>query len=445
TIVLKEEHEKDGTAEGEKPRATIFFVAYTRDDAVAYERPITFAFNGGPGSSSVWLPLGLLGPQRVQFDDEGWPLPPPYRLIENDYSLLDVSDLVFIDPVSTGYSRVVPGEKPTEFHGFKKDIESVGDFIRLYTTRYRRWGSPKYLAGESYGTTRAAGLAGYLQERHGMYLNGIMLISVVLNFQTLEFEHGNDLPYVFFLPTYCATAWYHRRLAEDLQHDLRTTLHEVERFAYDRYLPALMRGSALDSHERAAIVAALARYTGLSAEYIEHSNLRIRDDRFVKQLLRSEQQTVGRLDSRFTGSDRDAAGERSDYDPSYAAILGPYTATLHDYLSGALGYHSDLPYEVLSGRVHPWSYAEHQNRYVDVGETLRQALALNPALRIYVASGYFDLATPHFATDYTLNQLAISAEQRRNVQVAYYEAGHMMYAHLPSLVRLKADLAQFVR
>ncbi|HMP42485.1 MAG TPA: peptidase S10, partial [Roseiflexaceae bacterium] len=205
------------------------------------------------------------------------------------------------------------------------------------------------------------------------------------------------------------------------------------------------RGSALDSHERAAIVAALARYTGLSAEYIEHSNLRIRDDRFVKQLLRSEQQTVGRLDSRFTGSDRDAAGERSDYDPSYAAILGPYTATLHDYLSGALGYHSDLPYEVLSGRVHPWSYAEHQNRYVDVGETLRQALALNPALRIYVASGYFDLATPHFATDYTLNQLAISAEQRRNVQVAYYEAGHMMYAHLPSLVRLKADLAQFVR
>lgn len=445
TIVLKEESEKEGAAEGHKARATVFFVAYTRDAASPAARPITFAFNGGPGSSSVWLHLGVLGPRRVLFSDEGWPLPPPYRLVENSYSLLDVTDLVFIDPVSTGYSRVVPGEKPKEFHNFSKDIESVGDFIRLYTSRYHRWSSPKYLAGESYGTTRAAGLSGYLQDRHGMYLNGIMLISAVLNFQTLEFEHGNDMPYLFFLPTCTATAWYHRRLAPDLQRDLRATLAEVEQFVYERYAPALLRGRSLPATEREQIVAALARYTGLSPDYVERSNLRIRDDRFVKELLRDTQRTVGRLDSRFTGIDRDAAGERTEYDPSYAAILGPYTATLNDYLRTELRFESDLAYEILSGRVYPWSYDGHENRYVDVAETVRAAMTANPALRVFVASGYYDLATPYFATDYTLNQLALPDDLYANIRVAYYEAGHMMYAHMPSLVQLKEDLAEFVR
>src|SRR5205823_5831778 len=218
TLVLKEESHKPGEgagqAEGEKPRATIFFIAYTRDDVEdKARRPLTFSFNGGPGSSSVWLHLGLLGPRRVELDEAGALPAPPFRLVDNEYSLLDLTDLVFIDPVSTGFSRAVTGEKPGDFHGFKKDIESVGDFIRLYATRYTRWTSPKFLIGESYGTTRAAGLSGYLQERHGLYLNGIMLVSCVLDFQTLDFQPTNDLPYVLFLPSYAAAAWYHGRLA----------------------------------------------------------------------------------------------------------------------------------------------------------------------------------------------------------------------------------------
>ena len=254
-IVLKEEAEKKGDeagkSEGEKPKASIFFVAYTRDGVEdRTQRPLTFSFNGGPGSSSVWLHLGLLGPRRVEMGDVGKLLPPPYRLVDNEYSLLDATDLVFIDPVSTGFSRAVPGEMPKEFHGFKKDIESVGDFIRLYTTRYKRWLSPKFLIGESYGTTRAAGLSGYLQERHGFFLNGIMLVSAILNFQTADFHPANDLPYILFLPTYTATAWYHRQLNAELQKDLRATLEKVEYFAINAYTHALMMGAALTEAER---------------------------------------------------------------------------------------------------------------------------------------------------------------------------------------------------
>jgi carboxypeptidase C (cathepsin A) len=447
TIVLREEAEKGGeggpTADGEKPRATIFFVAYTLDDADAAARPITFAFNGGPGSSSVWLHLGLLGPRRVLLDDDGT-APPPFRLADNEYTLLEHTDLVFIDPVNTGYSRVVPGEAAKQFHGFKRDIESVGDFIRLYTSRYGRWLSPKFLAGESYGTTRAGGLAGYLQARHGLYLNGLVLVSAVLNFQTLEFDPGNDLPYILFLPTYTATALYHRRLAPELQADLRATLAEVEAFALGEYAMALLRGDTLEPERRAEVAARLARYTGLSAEYVERSNLRVRDDRFVKELLRDERRTVGRLDSRFTGVDRDAAGERTEFDPSYAVIQGPYTAAFNDYVRRELAFESDLPYEILSGRVHPWSYGDHENRYVDVAETLRQAMTVNPHLRVHVASGYCDLATPYFATEYTLAHMGLDPRLRGNLAVSYYEAGHMMYVHRASLARLRDELAGFV-
>jgi carboxypeptidase C (cathepsin A) len=449
TIVLREEAEKsdDGgpTAEGERPRAAIFFVAYTLDDVEdAAARPLTFSFNGGPGSASVWLHLGLLGPRRVLLDEDGNPPPPPYRLVENEQTLLDVSDLVFIDPVNTGYSRVVPGEAARQFHGFKRDIESVGDFIRLYTSRYRRWRSPKYLIGESYGTTRAGGLAGYLQERHGLYLNGLMLISAVLNFGTLEFDPGNDLPAILFLPTYTASAFYHGRLPPELQRDLRATLAEVEAFALGEYAAALLQGANLGPERRAQVAARLARYTGLSAEYLERCDLRVRDERFVKELLRADGRTVGRLDSRFKGIDRDAAGERAELDPSYSAIQGPYTATLNDYVRGELRFESDLPYEIISGRVHPWSYSDHENRYVDVADTLRRAMAQNPTLRVHVASGYYDLATPYFATDYTLSHLALDASLRPNLSVSYYEAGHMMYIHRPSLLRLRDELAAFV-
>jgi carboxypeptidase C (cathepsin A) len=446
TIVLKEEEEKEEKAEGEKAKASIFFIAYRKDDvADTAQRPITFSFNGGPGSSSVWLHLGVLGPRRVDNHDVDSSLLPPYRLVDNEYSLLDETDLVFIDPVGTGYSRAVAGEKPKQFYDFKKDIESVGDFIRLYVTRYRRWNSPKFLIGESYGTTRAAGLSGYLQERHGMYLNGIMLVSSILNFQTARFMPGNDLPYILFLPTYTATAWYHGRLDADLQTDLGQTLAEVETFALNEYNLALMQGAALPAAEQQAIAEKLARYTGLSTDYLLRTNLRINIHRFCKELLREQRRTVGRLDSRYVGIDRDAAGEHSENDPSYTVILGAYTSTFNDYIRRELAFESDLPYEILSFKVFPaWQYAQNQNSYVNVAETLRKAMAMNPALKVHVANGYYDLATPYLATRYTFDHLELDPSLQDNISMSFYEAGHMMYVHLPSLAQMKQVLADFM-
>ena len=456
TMVLKEESEQGGEAknenEGEKPKAELFFIAYTldRDESISDRqhrktRPVTFSFNGGPGSSSVWLHLGLLGPRRVEMGDVDNLLPPPYDLVDNEFSLLDITDLVFIDPVTTGYSRAVEGENPKQFHNFEKDIASVGDFIRLYTTRYNRWASPKFLIGESYGTTRSAGLSGYLQERHGMYLNGIMLISSILNFQTASFTPGNDLPYILFLPTYTATAWYHNRLENGLQQDLRATLDEVEEFALGEYTLALMKGDALPRDEYDRIVEKLSRYTGLSQEYVKQTNLRINIFRFTKELQRDQRRTTGRIDSRFTGMDRDAAGETWEYDPSMAAIIGPYTAIFNDYARTELGFHSDLPYEILSNRVHPWGYETHQNQYINVAEILRKAMTINPHLKVIIANGYYDLATPYFATIYTFNHMDLDESLRGNYSLAFYEAGHMMYVHMPSFEKLKADLANFIQ
>ena len=445
TMVLKEETpDREKESEGEKPKAVFFFVAYTKDDVPdKTKRPLTFSFNGGPGSSSVWLHLGLLGPRRVVMGDAGNLLPPPYGLADNEFSLLDQTDLVFIDPVSTGYSRPVEGQKAREFHGFKKDIESVGDFIRLYTTRYGRWFSPKFLAGESYGTTRSAGLSGYLQERHGLYLNGIMLISAVLDFSTLEFEPGNDLPYVLFLPTYAATACYHGKV--HTRRSLQKFLAEVETFAAGDYAAALAKGASLGKREQALIAGKLAHYTGLSQEYVEQSNLRPVIFRFCKQLLRDRRRTVGRIDSRFLGMDRDAAGEVGESDPSMDAIIGPYTAALYDYVRNELKFESDLPYEIMSGKVWPWSYADHENRYVNVAETLRHAMCVNPHLKVHVANGYYDLATPYFATRYTFNRLGLEKELQGHITMSYYEAGHMMYVHLPSIRQLKQDLVNFIQ
>jgi carboxypeptidase C (cathepsin A) len=397
-LLLKEE---DGT-----PKASIFFVAYTRDGVADLgHRPITYAFNGGPGSSSVWLHLGAFGPQRVAMDAEGLALPPPYHLVDNDASLLDLTDLVFIDPVSTGFSRAVPGEDPKAFHGVKGDVQSMGELIRLYTSRFGRWSSPKFLAGESYGTTRAAALSRHLQERHGMYLNGIILLSTILNFETARFDIGNDLPYPLFLPTYTASAWYHKRLPPDLEGDLKTALAESERFAADEYTLALMKGNRLSDDERRQVAAKLARLTGLSPRYLEEANLRPVIFAFTKELLRDHRQTIGRLDSRFTGNDREAAGEKTDFDPSYAAIQGSFTAMFNAYAHDALGWKSDLPYEVLTDRVAPWSFKEWSNQYLNVAEDLRTAMAENPALQIFVANGYYDLATPYFATRYTFDHL----------------------------------------
>ncbi len=437
TILLKLE---DGT-----PKASVFYVAYTRDDiSDLTKRPVTFTFNGGPGAASIWLHLGAFGPRRVQMGDAGALTGPPYKLVDNESSLLDVTDLVFIDPVSTGYSRAVPGEAPKQFHGVEEDIQSVGDFIRLYATRNKRWTSPKFLAGESYGTTRAAGLSGYLQGRYGMYLNGIALISTILNFQTAEFDRGNDLPYVLYLPTYTAIAWYHKKLPADLQGDLQKAVDESRKFAAGEYADALMAGDNLPSARSSEIAQKLARLTGLPAEYIVQANLRIEIMRFDKELLRSERRTVGRLDGRFKGIDEDAAGAEPSYDPSLAAIVGPYTATLNDYVRGELKFESDLPYEFLTGRVRPWNYSPYENRYVNVAETLRGAMTQNPFLHVYVAKGYYDLATPFYAAEYTMDHLGLDPSLRGHLTGGYFEAGHMMYVHQPSLVKLKQELKEFL-
>lgn len=444
TLVLKAEDDK----EGEKPKASIFFVAYTLDDVEdASKRPVTFSFNGGPGSSSVWLHLGVLGPRRVQPDADGNPPQPPYQLTNNEFSILDKTDLVFIDPVSTGFSRAVPGEEAKQFHGLQKDIESVGNFILLYLGRYKRWRSPKFLIGESYGTTRACGLSGYLQDRNGTYLNGIMLVSVVLNFQTIRFAVGNDLPYILFLPTYAATAFHHNKLTEletSAEDSFEKILDEVREFALGDYSVAMMQGSNVSDHRRQTIVKKLAMYTGLSTEYIEKTDLRIKINRFCKELLRDEGKTVGRFDSRFTGIDRDSAGENYEYDPSSAVIQGAYTATLNDYVRGDLEFKSDLPYEILSGRVHPWDYGSHQNEYVNVADTLRKAMTTNPSLKVYVANGYFDLATPFLATEYTFSHLGLDKSLQDNITMSYYKAGHMMYIDMDELKKMKEDMDAYL-
>lgn len=447
TMVLKEETaDREKESEGEKPRAQVFFIAYVKDGARdKSKRPLAFSFNGGPGSASVWLHLGVLGPRRAALEFDGSAPPPPFKLTDNEYSLLDETDLVFIDPVSTGYSRPVEGQKPVEWHGFKKDIESVGDFIRLYTTRFNRWLSPKFIIGESYGTTRAAGLSEYLYHQHGMALNGVMLISSILDFGTADFTPGNDLPYILFVPGYAATAWYHDAVKGKRQ-TLQEFTAEAAKFALGEYASALLQGDALPAAERARIVEKLSHYTGISPVFIERSNLRIMDQHYFKELLRERGLTVGRLDSRFTGRDKLGVGEFAEFDPLFPQITGPYTAAFYDYVRNELKFESDLKY-VISGWniVNPWSYAQFENQHVSVSESLRKAMTLNPYMKVFVANGYYDLGTPYFATEYTFNHLGLHESLRGNIRMAYYEAGHMMYIHIPSLEALKRDLAEFIR
>ena len=440
TLVLREETDKDG----EKAKASVFFVAYTRDGVKnAADRPLTFAFNGGPGSSSVWLHLGLLGPRRIMADAQG-KLSPPYRLTANAYSLLDKSDLVFIDPIGTGFSRPVVGEEAKQFHSFKRDIESVGRFILLYLGRYKRWSSAKFLGGESYGTTRACGLASYLQETHGLYFNGILLVSAVLDFQTLLFEQGNDLPYLLFLPSYAATALHHGKVELADGQDLPAFLTEVREFVLGDYATALLRGTRIDTETRARVAQRLAHYSGLSKQYIERSNLRVEHLRFCKELLRNEGRTVGRFDGREVGIDKDAVGERFEYDPSASSTQGAYTAALNAYVREELEFTSDLPYEVINLQVYKnWQYDDHQNKYVNVADTLRKTMNENPSLKIFVANGYYDVATPFMATEYTFDHLGLDKSLQDNISMAYYHGGHMMYTDESELARMKQDLDRF--
>jgi carboxypeptidase C (cathepsin A) len=424
--------------------AKIFFVAYTLDRTGGPEtRPLMFSFNGGPGSSSVWLHLGALGPRRVKMRTDGGMPSPPYRLVDNDATWLEMTDLVFIDPVGTGYSRPTRPELGEKFWSLSGDIESVGEFIRLYLTRYKRWSSPLFLVGESYGTTRAAGLAGHLVDR-GIAFNGIVLVSSILNFQTARFTGGNDLPYPLFLPTYTATAWYHKRLPADLQRKpLPDVLAEVEAWAASGYPVALQKGDLLSADERRELLARLARYTGLDPRYVDEADARIEIFRFCKELLRDERHTVGRLDTRFKGTDSTAVGERPEFDPSMAAIRPPYTAMFNDYVRRSLGYETDLVYHVLGGGIGRWDFGA-QNSFADTSEALRSAFARNPDMKLFVASGHYDLATPYFATRYTLSHMGLDAEERARVTTAEYDAGHMMYIDERELAKLKGDVARFI-
>jgi carboxypeptidase C (cathepsin A) len=427
-----------------KAQASVFYVAYERTDAPKGEvRPITFAFNGGPGSSAVWLQLGTFGPRRVSFPDATTPAPPPYDLVDNDASILDVTDLVFIDPPGTGFSRAVAGVEGKAFWGVEEDAKIVAEFIRLFVARTERWNAPKFLAGESYGTTRAARLAALLHD-DGIFLNGVILVSSILEFQTARFETGNDLPYVLFLPTYAATAWYHGRVAAK-DRPLAEFLADVRTFAGGEYAAALAQGHRISPERRARVVATLESVTGVAAKYWDLADLRVSIHRFIKELRRDERVTVGRLDSRFTGVDGDHVADAVEEDPSYSAILGPYTAAMNHYLRADLGWEDDRRYEILSGEVNAgwnWSSAA-KSSYVNVADDLSEAMRRNPHLRVFVANGYYDLATPFHATEYTLDRLQIPGAAHTRITSKYYEAGHMMYVHPGSLVALRDDLVSF--
>lgn len=426
-------------------KASIFYIAYTKENVEnKISRPVTFCFNGGPGSSSVWLHLGIFGPKRVNINDNGLSVNLPYHLVDNPSSILDITDLVFIDPVSTGYSRAVSGEDAKQFHGVDEDIQSVAEFIRLYTTRNELWEVPKFIAGESYGTTRAAGLAQELHDKQHLYLDGILLISTVLNFQTISFTSGNDLPYVLFLPSYTATAFYHQKLPADLQKDLKKTLWEVEEFAKNEYALALMKGDSLTSEDRSVIIDKLARYTGLTKTYIDQTDLRINILRFAQEFLRSERRTIGRFDSRMKGISSDACSDVFEFDPSFDLIMGLFAATFNNYIRADLNWKSDDEYKILA-TVWPWNYGIASNKYLNVSDKLRDVMSKNPSLEVYVASGLNDLATPYFATDYTISHLGLDPLLRNHITLKNYEGGHMMYLKSITLLKMKEDISSYFK
>lgn len=431
----------DGTLE-----ARIFYVAYAADDAGdKTKRPLLFSFNGGPGSSSVWLHMGALGPKRVEMP-EGPTIPaPPFKLAENGESWLDKADLVFIDPVETGYSRAAKPELNRKFHGLRGDIASIAEFIRMYLSRNERWTSPLFVAGESYGTTRAAGLAGALQ-RQGIALNGVILISSILDYQLANSGRLVDLPNVLYLPTFAATAWYHKALAPDLQAlPLRDFLGRVEAYASGDYQAALAKGDAIPADERARVVEQVARLTGLAPRVVDQNNLRVDDSRFFSEILRDRRQVVGRYDSRYVAAVEDAASPRQEFDPSYAAVQAPYTATFNQYVRATLGVKTDVRYNILgSERIGRWDFGTEGQGYAETMTDLRQAMGQNPALRVWIAAGYYDLATPYRNAEFSKDRLHLDPDARKRVTTTTYEAGHMMYLDAASLRQLKADAAAFV-
>ncbi len=430
------------------PTAEVWYTAYTRTGAGdGARRPVTFAYNGGPGSSSVWLHMGALGPRRIATADTVHAPPPPYTLVDNPYSIVDVTDLVMIDPVGTGFSRPLGKATGKDFWGVDQDARSLGQFVTRWLSENGRWNSPRYLLGESYGTTRSAALGAYLQDRENVDLNGIILLSSVLEFSTISFNPGNDLPYMLYLPSYAAVAWYHDALP-DRPAELEPFLREVQQFALGDYARALLAGGRLEDAERSSILDRLHRYTGLSRDYLDRADMRVLAPEFEQELMREHGLTVGRLDARFTGPTLDPMSQFASYDPQSSAVSSAYTSAINSYLRQELGYKGDRPY-TISGNVNPWDWTHGRSfgwpGYTNVAQDLAQTMKENPTLHVMLNSGYYDLATPYFAADYTMDHLDIPAQLRSNLETKYYGAGHMMYLYEPSLAKLKENIADFIR
>jgi carboxypeptidase C (cathepsin A) len=435
----------------DKPIARFGYTAYTRDGVKDLtRRPVMFAYNGGPGSSSIWLHMGIMGPRRVVVNDNGYAPPPPSVSVENAYTVLDVTDIVMIDPVGTGFSKPLGDAKSGDFWGVDQDIKSVGQFIKRYVSENGRWGSPKYLLGESYGGMRSAGLAYYLQSSQGMDLNGVVLVSPFLNAGSGIDGEEIDLPHVLYLPTFAATAWYHDAIPNKPA-SLPAYLEEVERFAYEEYAPALMRGYAIPDAEKKAVAAKLAAYTGTTADYWERADLRVSHPQFLQELKRSQRLIAGRIDSRFIGPATNPLSETMNYDPFFPAVGPAYTAAFLNYLHSELKFGKDENYMVSAFDIE-WDWKHKtpgeggwMSPLPNTVPDLAMAMTLNPGLHLLVLQGYYDLATPWLATKNDIAHLDITPEARKRIRIDYFDAGHMMYLHEPSMKKFRQDVLDFVR